>query len=1085
MFKHVGPPLYNQSSGIDKKGDRTEETYVLGHYGNIQNEGDTSTSTQKLRDKNCYSVILASFCNTDMRTITLFQVRWFNNGELKRSFGLARTELNIAQDFQQFDTKGNWKKRLEKQYNDQNKRFVEFFDGPVAYAERFADLFGMRSSTALSLFNQVVGVKVLDDLDEFIRNHMLENREAETEFLQLKESFITLMEAKNNIEKAKEQISQLIPIDELAQQIQKLIQDSQQLEQFKLQGDYWFAQMYVELAAQELEVKNAELTLSKNDLKKLKDKESELDHQKTDLMTQIKLDQVGNQIENLKQRIIPLGNSCEQRSNKLKEYNQFANAIKLIQDPEPKQFLQNTAQAQKLIKETEQQLQIKQENLRKLETHKIKINEEIEEIVQSVKIMQQNQNNITGRVATIRDEILQYTGASKHDIPFIAELIKIRAEEIQWEPAIEKILHNFALRLIVPEKYYKQVNEYVNRTNLKGKIVYQRYQEDTTLSTFNSTKLIRENSLLNKLEFKSDSQYHVWIEDTIKYQFDYACVNNLDEFNRYQEKAVTQQGLIKSSKGKHEKDDRADINRRENFILGWNNLEKIALLKQKFSTLQAQQNANIDEINQENTLIKQLSQYKDDCRTFIDRFESFEHIDWQSDAKQIAELKRQLDALEKTNDHIAALQQDLKRVDEQLRQLKEEVIEQALRNKIVLETEIDELISHISQVQQTFISTTNLNTQLFVEKYPEYCQVNFENIDKKKIEMLLAFNNQEKELSQQLNQNTRLISNKISQFKNPDEKITRKYIDWRSDVHHLPDAEYLDLVSEYQNFLKKLQNDNLPKFEKKFNDYLQETITNKISDFRMFFVNWSDSIKENIQTLNKALQQIDFRNKDFKTFIQIVYPVRVNDEIKDFKKLLEQAIPNAREIDKNPEAQRLHFINHIEPLIKKLDHEDWRKKVMQVRAWFTYKAEEFYRDDQRKFKTYESMGQLSGGEKAQLTYTILGSAIAYQFGLTEEGLESNSFRFIAIDEAFKAQDEDKAHYLINLCKQLHLQLLVVTPSDNIHIVENDISFVHYVERKNERHSWLYDMPIEQFNEEKQQWLSKELEQQHMNSFKHN
>lgn len=142
---------------------------------------------------------------------------------------------------------------------------------------------------------------------------------------------------------------------------------------------------------------------------------------------------------------------------------------------------------------------------------------------------------------------------------------------------------------------------------------------------------------------------------------------------------------------------------------------------------------------------------------------------------------------------------------------------------------------------------------------------------------------------------------------------------------------------------------------------------------------------------------------------------------------------------------------------------------MDVRGWFSYKAEEFYKETGTKFKTYENMGQLSGGEKAQLTYTILGSAIAYQFGLTKGGLQTNSFRFIAIDEAFKAQDEDKARYLITLCKQLHLQLLVVTPSDNIHIVENDISYVHFTERRNERSSWLYDMPIEQFLEEREQF----------------
>lgn len=140
---------------------------------------------------------------------------------------------------------------------------------------------------------------------------------------------------------------------------------------------------------------------------------------------------------------------------------------------------------------------------------------------------------------------------------------------------------------------------------------------------------------------------------------------------------------------------------------------------------------------------------------------------------------------------------------------------------------------------------------------------------------------------------------------------------------------------------------------------------------------------------------------------------------------------------------------------------------MDVRSWFTYKAEEFYKENEQKRKTYETMGQLSGGEKAQLTYTILGSAIACQFGLTRSGRDS-SFRFIAIDEAFKAQDETKARYLISLCQQLHLQLLVVTPSDNIHIVENDISFVHYVERQGDR-SVLYNMPIRQFKDEREKY----------------
>lgn len=109
--------FYNQSSGVEKKGDRTEETYVLGHYGNIQEEGKTSPSTQKLRDTNTYSVILASFSNADQKQITLFQVRWFSNNELRRQFGIAHVPLEVESDFGQYDSKGNWKKVLDKKYN--------------------------------------------------------------------------------------------------------------------------------------------------------------------------------------------------------------------------------------------------------------------------------------------------------------------------------------------------------------------------------------------------------------------------------------------------------------------------------------------------------------------------------------------------------------------------------------------------------------------------------------------------------------------------------------------------------------------------------------------------------------------------------------------------------------------------------------------------------------------------------------------------------------------------------------------------------------------------------------------------------
>ncbi len=50
---------------------------------------------------------------------------------------------------------------------------------------------------------------------------------------------------------------------------------------------------------------------------------------------------------------------------------------------------------------------------------------------------------------SIRDEILEAVGATTEEIPFIGELICVKDDERDWEYSIERILHNFALRLVV------------------------------------------------------------------------------------------------------------------------------------------------------------------------------------------------------------------------------------------------------------------------------------------------------------------------------------------------------------------------------------------------------------------------------------------------------------------------------------------------------------------------------------------------------------------------------------------------------------------------------------------------------------
>lgn len=478
--------FYNQSSGVEKKGNRTEESYFFGNYGNQQQEGAASTTTLRLRDKGARSVLLASFCNVDKRVVTLFQVRYYTGEELKVLFGVARESLTIERDFSEFDLHGDWRKRLTKKYNtNETKRTIEFFDGPVVYGEKMITLFGMRSDKALTLFNQIVGVKVLDDLDSFIRTNMLEELPAEEKYQELKDNFQNLMEAKTNIDKVKEQIAQLEPINALTEELKEIDIRIVEMEQEKSVAAYWFAARTVDLCDKELVCCKSDLRKLEDRLKELKVQKGELEQEQMRLTVAIEKDEVGQQIHEIEKEINQRVRIRDNRKAKAEEYDKLAKLVKMEQSPDVEVFEINRATAKRekdaLQVTIDRQLM---EEKRQAQNRQDEISSNIEERMATIRYLQQHKNNISGRVAEIRDEILEAVGATTEEIPFIGELICVKDDERDWEYSIERILHNFALRLVVPEKYYKQVNEYVNGHNLRGRIVYQRYQGAETIREF-------------------------------------------------------------------------------------------------------------------------------------------------------------------------------------------------------------------------------------------------------------------------------------------------------------------------------------------------------------------------------------------------------------------------------------------------------------------------------------------------------------------------------------------------------------------------------------------------------------------------
>lgn len=1065
---------YNQTAG--EKGERTEETYLLGEFGETENSDTNTREVKKLRgDKSKAQSVLVAVFQSESQFVTLAQTRWFSGSELKRNFVVAFKRLSIKDDFMPFDSNGEWKKRLKQKYPSQGaKEFLLFTDSPGEYGRWLRKAFGMRSEKAQTLFNKTIGLKVLGNLDEFVRLQMLEDRESEEEFQKIKSYFKTLNDAHRAIEKAHKQIELLTPIRDKSNRLTALKADLIDKESFKHTAPFWFATKQKGLILSYTDEQNAKLKAISEEQEGYLSKLQELKNLERELDMQMRADKVDTQIRAFEKKNQDLIDLKLEREDELKKYNELAENLEIQTNPQSKELFEDQRKAAiSRKKEVEDILQQNETEQDEVKISKYKFDNEFSALSDQLSVLRSQKNNITGHAARIRREILEFIGATDKEVPFVGELLRVREEAQEWESVIERLLHNFALRLIVPEEYYQQVNQYVKEHDLKGRIIYHKFNTKEV-----APRIFRqqdEKLLFNKLEFKA-SEYTEWIKGEISSKFNYLCVDDLESF-RLAEKAITREGLTKNA-NRHEKDDRPEIKNRQQYVLGWDNKEKIAVLREEATIL----DQKIKEINNRLNYLKnchtRIREEDENLIRFIE-FKSYKKIDWWSLTAEIQENYKRVEELEKTNDQYKTLKkqrdvilQDIKSIEELRKGLDKEInlIETQISTQQKKLTTATELIDHYTDPE---ISEKLVHFEEYFRKDLS-CDIN--SIEKVKSEIIGVINENIERLRDDIRKIESAAERLMSQFKNPYKEITDKFSDWNSDTHRL--SESAEFIEEYVALLDKIEKEELAEYKQQFKQYLNEEMITKMSDFQSWLERQEEDIEENIETLNKSLEKIDF-NSNPPTFIKLHVEKDYSPKVKEFRFRLNGWKPNLAEFERSRDDRILEeSFNKIRSLLDNLtEDENLRKEVLDVRNWLKFKAVAHHREDPTKvFRSFTGTAKLSGGEGAQLTYTILGSAIAYQFGIHSEGLNSNSFRFICVDEAFSKQDDEKARFLMELCKQLHLQVMVVSPAkaEEVAIVEPYIARVHFVQRKDNRHSVVYDMPIKQLQEQRDQYLQTPL-----------
>lgn len=1042
---------YNRAAGADAR-ERTLRSYVLGHYKSERGDTGGAARAVPLRDKNTYSVILARFTNEGFaQVVTLAQVFWLREleGQPDRFYVVADDRLSIAHHFAGFGPDiQQLKKRLRRAGHDVEDTFPR-------YGSAFRRRLGIDNEQALELFHQTVSMKSVGNLTDFVRQHMLQAFPVEERITALVAHFEDLTRAHAAVLKAKAQVETLTPLVENCARHDTLATEVAHLRSARTALSAWFARRKRGLLERRIDDLVEQRRRLEDRVAMLVEDRSRRQSERDDVKRAIAASG-GDRIESLKAEIKRLGLDIAERRHKNDWYAVRAQTLGLLAAGDFDAFNANRAEVAAAQERLATERATAQNALADARADLRDLRGRHAEIEGELASLRERRSNIPSRMLAMRESLCRAAGLAVEDVPFAGELLQVRPAEAAWEGAIERLLHSFGLSLLVPDAHYARVAQWADRTHLGERLVYYRVRLQQT----SEHRTPHPDSLVHKVDIQPKSAFWNWLDTELARRFDYACCETLDQFRR-ETRAVTKTGQTKSGGERHEKDDRTRIDDRARYVLGWTNDAKIAALAKQADDLELRIQAlalRHEELREaENAVVERVRTLSE-----LASVDTFRAIDWKPLAAKVAELGDELARLETSSDVLATLGAKLAEVERALADVERDhgqtvmavgTVNEKLEVATRTITDCDALLAGASA---TAGSLDDLDA--LVDESLGAQPITIESCDSR-----------EKDVRQRVQERIDAEDHKIARLA---EKIVQAMEAFRR-TYPLDTREAdasLAAAGEYALMLERLRSDDLPRFEARFKELLNENTIREVAGFQSQLHRERQDIKDRIETINRSLVDIDYNPG---RFIVLEPDPTTDAEVREFQQDLRACTEGAltgSDDDAYSEAKFLQVRRIIERFrgregLTDLDAR-WTRKVTDVRQWFVFSASERWREDDRPHEHYTDSGGKSGGQKEKLAYTVLAASLAYQFGLEWHEERSRSFRCVVIDEAFGRGSDESTRYGLELFERLRLQLVIVTPLQKIHVIEPHVASVGFVHNEDGRKSMVRNLTIEEYRAER-------------------
>lgn len=890
LLVRPGVRNFNVAAGA-KKRERDERSYLLGAYDRGSDD-DGGVRVKYLRPKGeKYSVILACFRNQGIdKVFTIAQVLYLAGDQsVEKVYCFAEGERSIREDFGHLESTENIVKVLKGRGIRATRTFQEF----EAWFSKATHV----KPKAMEVFNQTVAVKDIQRLNDFIRDHMLEPHNWEEKFDRLLGHFTQLSEAHDSLVRARQQRDLLEPVARIGEEYRQAKTRLDRAERLVHASAAYFAQRTVDLfvpAIAEKERQRREIAEQRETVKE----QIRVLQERTRLLR--------NEIENVggdRLKLIPglIAFEGAHAGQKRKAHGRFQEALdrlSLSVEVHDEASLVSvwtrvaelqaelTAEAARLTSERDASLLVRGEARRDLVTCR----EELDGL-------NRRKENIPEWSVQLRDALCRELGLPLREFPFAAELMQVSATARDWESSIEKVLRGLALSLLVPDRYYRTVSQYIDRTRLTAQGRGQRlvYLHVAARPAGPGTKPDR-NSLVGKLDFREGHSLLPWLKGELLDRFDYRCCETIEEFHEQRGMAITRNRHVKAGRQRHEKDDREQAVDPRNFVLGWDNRgkkQRIAAEIKRLEAIDAVESSKIQTVDDATAQLQVLN----GAILEIQRVTTFAELDFATNDREVRRLEEERDAIETGSSTLRSLRtrlSDTEAEEADLRQRDEGLVGDEREHKLRIEQANTLVVNARSE-----LSRREAGGRLEADREV------FSELDSELVSPPLTTDNffdRRERFRREQDRRIADLKEEVAPKQNHLTEAMSRFL--RSAPEESADlSASVDYLGSFLGLRQRILEDDLPRHEKRFKERLNRNVIEDIGFFRSALEQERRKIEDKIELLNASLQKLEYR---LGTHIQLEpRPIRDVD-VTDFQTRLRECVEGSFEDTAEANEARFH-----------------------------------------------------------------------------------------------------------------------------------------------------------------------------------